>query len=183
MGTRGMYGFYQNGVTKATYNHFDSYPEWLGKKIVDFIRNTTIEEMNEIFDRIIMVDENDKPTAEQIAECITYYNDMVSTGSVDDWYSLLRNAQGDLNAYKNGLRYMIDNSDFIKYSLFCEWAYIINLNDNVLEIYKGFQKSPQYNRYYIEESDSGYYNCRLLVKFPLDNIPENWLEEVYCLTR
>lgn len=33
MGTRGMYGFYRNGVTKATYNHFDSYPEWLGKKL------------------------------------------------------------------------------------------------------------------------------------------------------
>ena len=60
----------------------------------------------------------------------------------DDWYCLLRHAQGDLNVYKNGLRYMIDNHDFIKDSLFCEYAYIINLDTKRLEFYVGFQKTP-----------------------------------------
>ena len=39
MGTRGLYGFRKNGVDKVTYNHYDSYPEYLGRNILEFIRN------------------------------------------------------------------------------------------------------------------------------------------------
>ena len=35
MGTRGLYGFRKNGIDKLTYNHLDSYPDWLGKKVVE----------------------------------------------------------------------------------------------------------------------------------------------------
>mgnify|MGYP000980881510 CR=1 FL=1 len=51
MGTRGTYGFYKNGVNKLAYMQFDSYPQYLGKHIVEFIRGTSIEEMNQIFDK------------------------------------------------------------------------------------------------------------------------------------
>ena len=38
MGTRGLYGFRKNGVDKVTYNHWDSYPDGLGKQILRFIK-------------------------------------------------------------------------------------------------------------------------------------------------
>ena len=37
------------------YNHSDSYPEWLGRRVLEFVQSTTDQEMNEIFDRIIVV--------------------------------------------------------------------------------------------------------------------------------
>ena len=168
MGTRGCYGFRKNGIDKLTYNHFDSYPDYLGRKIVEFCKETSIKKMNEIFNKIILVDENTKPTKEQITECLNYYNGNVSNQTVDDWYCLLREAQGDIDVYKNGLRYMIDDHDFIKNSLFCEYAYIINLDTNSLEFWVGFQKEPDVTNRYGTEKEDGYYPCKMVAYYPIE---------------
>lgn len=171
MGTRGCYGFRKNGVDKLTYNHWDSYPDYLGQIMVEFCKETSIKEMNDIFDRIILVEESSRPTKAQIVECIEYYNGSVSEQKVEDWYCLLRDAQGNPNVYKNGLRYMIDSSGFIQDSLFCEYAYIINLDTNCLEFWVGFQKEPcENNRYGTETHDNmdKYYPCKMVSYYPLD---------------
>ena len=173
MGTRGCYGFRKNGMDKLTYNHFDSYPDELGRTMVEFCKATSIPELNEIFDKLILVDESAKPTAEQIKECKQYYDGNVSRKTVEDWYCLLRNAQGDLDAYKNGLKYMIDNCGFIKDSLWCEYAYIINLDTEELEFWVGDQDKPDiYNRYGVER-DGNYYPCKMVASYPLATISLN----------
>ena len=74
---------------------------------------------------------------------------------------------------------MIDSRSFMKDSLFCEWAYVINLTTNKLEIYRGFQKKPQKNRYYTRKQIcKGYYNVKLVIEFPLDAIPDDWVEQL-----
>jgi len=168
MGTRGLYGFRKNGIDKTTYNHYDSYPDYLGAMIVKFCKETSIEEMNEIFDRIVLVDEDSKPTKQQIAECMDYYDSDVSKQTPEDWYCLLREAQGAPDAYKNGLKYMIDNHDFIKNSLFCEYAYIIDLDTNILEFYVGFQTVPTILNRYGTEKDGNYYPCKMVSFYPID---------------
>lgn len=178
MGTRGTYGFRKDGIDKLTYNHWDSYPDGLGRTVVEFCKNHDVEELKNIFDKIIMVDKNTPPTEKQIDECIengfTDFN--VSSGSKTDWYCLLRNCQGDLEclAKAKNHAYMEDNSNFIKDSLWCEYGYIINLDDEVLEFYKGFQNIPQEgNRYGTEpckEYSEFYYPCKLSLTFPLDEI-------------
>jgi hypothetical protein len=90
----------------------------------------------------------------------------------------LRIFQGDLNAYKEGLSYMIDNSDFIKDSVFCEWAYIINLDTNELEVYKGFQDTPSNSRYGNKKSEGGFYPCKLVKVFKLGSLDSNWVKEL-----
>lgn len=173
MATRGCYGFRKNGVDKLTYNHYDSYPDYLGKIMVTFCNETSLDEMNEIYDRLILVNENDKPTQEQIEECKRYYNGDVSCKTPEDWYCLLRNAQGDLDAYKNGLKYMIDSCGFIKDSLWCEYAYIINLDTYELEFWVGGQDKPDiYNRYGVEK-DGDYYPCKMVASYPLATISLN----------
>lgn len=63
------------------------------------------------------------------------------------------------------------NNDFIKNSLFCEYAYIINLDDMILEFYVGFQKTPQLgNRFGVEKSNEIYYPCRLVSIFDINTI-------------
>lgn len=172
MGTRGLYGFRKNGVDKTTYNHFDSYPECLGRNILEFIRNHG-EKLNSIFDNIIMVNEDDIPTKEQIEECKEYCDTSVSKQTEEEWYCLLHETQGDLEPYINGLKYMIDSHEFILDSLFCEYAYIINLDTNKLEFWVGFQKKPdETNRYGIEMYDN-YYPCKLIKEYDLDMIMNN----------
>ena len=135
MGTRGAYGFRKDGKLKVTYNHFDSYPDWLGASIAEFIKSTSYDEIVEIYDRLVMVDEMSKPTAEQIEACKGYTNLHVGNANSEDWYCLLRESQGDLSAYKgdDALIYMIDNASFLDDTLFCEYAYIIDLDDGTLE--------------------------------------------------
>jgi hypothetical protein len=174
MGTRGVFGFHKDGVDKITYNHYDSYPTGLGEEVKKFVTKHDADKLNEIFNGLIMIDsDNDvKPTPEQIEECMKYTDLSVSNQSVDDWYCLLRDAQGNPEAYAEGLKYMEEYSTFLKDSLFCEWGYVINLTTNRLEIYRGFQKRPQDNRYKYTKSkkDNGYYNCALIREIPLSQV-------------
>lgn len=176
MGTRGLYGFHKGGQDKLTYNHWDSYPSGLGEQVVGFLLETPIEQLNTIFDEIIMVDGKTTPSPEEIEYYRQFADTGVSTGQLTEWYVLLRQTQGDLNFYKNGLKHMIDNRDFIKDSLFCEWAYIINLDTEMLEIYEGFQKKAHENRYTgAGHNRDGYWPCALAKEVPLSNL-ENWYE-------
>ena len=161
MGTRGLYGFRKNGVDKLTYNHWDSYPSCLGRSMIEFIQEYCLN-LNDIYRKIILVDEDSKPTERQIKECKSLADLSVSEKSLEDWYCLLRNAQGKPEMYGQGLRYMIDNKNFILDSLFCEYAYVINLDTKKLEIYKGFQQVPdKSNIYGCEANLEGYYPCKL----------------------
>lgn len=172
MGTRGLYGLRKNDFDKTTYNHFDSYPDCLGRKIIEFI-NKYGNKLEEMYDNIILVNEEQKATKEQVEECFQYLDLSVSEKREDEWYCLLRNTQGDLEPYLNGLKYMIDNHDFILDSLFCEYAYIINLDTNKLEFWVGFQsKSDPNNRYGTNklEENSKYYPCKLMKEIDLTEI-------------
>jgi len=142
MGTRGCFGFRIEGQDKLTYNHFDSYPDWLGRNMIEFIRSTTDEEMKQIAQDIILIDERSTPTTEQITECEKWTDLKVSRQSTQDWYCLLREAQGHPDAWKQGLHYMIDSQEFMGDSLFCEWAFVICLDEEVLEVYKGYNTNP-----------------------------------------
>jgi hypothetical protein len=171
MGTRGTWGFRKDGMDKLTYNHFDSYPSGLGAIIKDFICKYPIQELKKTCDRIILVSGEVEPTDEQIRECNNYLNLSVGKQDVKDWYCLLREAQSTPEEYVSKLRYMIANLSFIKDSLFCEWGYIINLDTEKLEIYKGFQKTPQNNRYhFVPKKKDDYANCKLVKEIPLNEV-------------
>lgn len=171
VGTRGTYGLYKNGISKLTYNHWDSYPSGLGKEMLSFARNTSIEKLNELFETLIMVDEKEYPTIiekNRLSKLGYAYED---SGRELNWYNILGGTLGDLSVYEDGLCYMIEYSKFIKDSLYCEWAYIVNLDDETFEIYEGFQKEQNNNRYSIENPvNDKYYACKLISKIPLNEL-------------
>lgn len=179
MGTRGLYGFHKNGIDKLTYNHLGSYPDSLGKKIVEFCKCAGRDGMNSLFDHIELVSEDAKPTQKQIEYCMEHDLAVYADG----WCWTLRPNQGCpenwLPFIDSGSKvYMIDNSSFIKDSLFCEYAYIVNLDTDQLEFYCGFQHKPdETNRYGCEEN-RGYYPCRMVACFPLDVIAHGTVEEI-----
>lgn len=143
MSTRGYLGLKKNGELKGMYNHFDSYPSGLGVSIIETLNEINSEErikvLNDTYDFIQLVDEDSKPTKEQIKICKDsgVANFVVSTKSEDDWYCLLRETQGNLMVYIDKvIPYMLNGNDFINDTLFCEWYYIINLDTNKLEVHE-----------------------------------------------
>ena len=172
MGTRGCYGFVVNGEEKLAYNHFDSYPSCLGDNMITFLRETPLDEVREIAERIVLVEEQSEPTDDQITTCNTLgFTDLkVSTQSATDWYCLLRQIQGELNPYKDEqFVWMIDSHEFLTCSLFCEWAYIINLDTGKLEVYRGFNKNPDAMGRYAKFKGDGkeFYGVALMTEIPL----------------
>jgi len=185
MGTRGAQGFRIGDKDKVTYNHCDSYPAWLGKNIINFVRSTPDEELNEIANKIVLVDGQKKPTKKQIKECQAagLVNTAVASQSLTDWYCLTREAQGDLSVYKGDFKYMIDSSSFLIDSLFCEWAYIIDIDNMLLEFYRGYQETPNGNGRYAKMKlpDCDYFGVSMFRSVPLNEIRDIVDVDKYCL--
>lgn len=133
-----------DGQLKGTYNHWDSYPSGLGITISSWIedRNFDLEKARNESRRLEAVNENEKPTSEQIDKLMQYANLNVSDRSLEDWYALLRETQGDPQATLDSGFY-IDGINFATDSLFCEWGYVIDLDEEALEIYKGFNNEGE----------------------------------------
>ena len=183
MSTRGAWGFRIGGIDKITYNHSDSYPEWLGNKIVEFIKTTKVEKQREIAEGIQMVDESKKATLAERRLIGDKFPDVVnldeSSREKTDWHCLIREAQGNFDLYKKGFPFMIENRNFLKDSAFCEWAYIINMDTGKLEFYKGFNEDAgapgRYSSFKVDENENTY-GVRLVAEYPLDSFKGSKVE-------
>lgn len=183
MSTRGAIGFVLDGTEKITYNHSDSYPSWLGVRMLAFAKTLKPGSESQALTEsqvanLKIVDEMSKPTDEEKSKLKASTNLNVGTQSDDDWYCVLRDNQGDLDATLDS-GYMIDGADFCLDSLSCEWAYIVNLDTGFLEIYEGFQTEPHEkgrfaDRFKAEErrGDNQYYPIKLVEAWSLGELPD-----------
>jgi len=99
MGTAGVLGFIILGQRYATYNHWDSYPEGLGKDIVEFILSLTPEDyttMAQLVTELTWVDSESTPSPElqERYQKLGFTDLSVSSRSPKEWYCLLRKTQG-----------------------------------------------------------------------------------------
>ena len=180
MGTRGAIGFRLDGKDKVTYNHFDSYPSGLGADILSELSGIkNWDNVKDAVRAITFVNEEVPPTQTQIEQCREFTDLGVGDQSETDWYCLLRNAQGSLAPYIDGrLPFMADNQGFLLDSVFCEYAYIVNLDDMVLEFYKGFNKDNKAAGRYASKHRTrkgeapDYYGVVLMDTMPLTDLPK-----------
>lgn len=180
MGTRSATGVRIDGADKLAYNQFDGYLSGVGQNILEELRadiaNLGFREAIESWikmarDAKLIQEGGPPPTAEEI-EALKHYADTgVSTGELSDWYVLLRDLHGAIIArLKAG--YILENNAFINDSLFCEWGYVVNLDELTLEIYRGFQQERHdKGRYASNEPEGGYYPCALIATIPLGALP------------
>jgi len=177
MGTQGAFGFRIDGVDKLSYNHFDSYPDGLGREVVEQVKavlaTTKLNEMIENVRGLRLVNPSDDPTDEDREKYGVLSDSGVSTGA--DWYSLLRNAQGRVDLLLDGtLDVMTNGNSFVVDSLFCEYAYILDLDTAAdrfcLEFYTGFNKDPEAPGRYAQLRDGDYCGVALAAEIPLDRL-------------
>ena len=192
MSTRGAYGFIIDGVEKITYNHCDSYPECLGDNFIEWLKTKTIEELKDIAKKIELVNERVATTKEMVdyvQEFEACNNVVISATSVsnqtlEDVYCLLRETQGNFSLLDKGFKYMIDRKDFLYSSLFCEYAYIANLDTGIFEYYEGFSEESGKGRYNTPESlYDGYYGVALEAEIPLNKLPVKLSDYIESLNK
>jgi hypothetical protein len=183
MSTRGLMGFRIDGIDRASYNHSDSYPEGLGVGIIqgynEAVKRWGLDEVKNRVRNLEVLNQDVKPTPEQIEKLKSFSNTNVSEMDLKDPYCLLHECQGDiLKTLESGA--ILNGLGFIRESLFCEWAYFLNLDTMRLEIYRGFQRAPHEKGRFAQErgSNSEFYPCALIAEFALDDIPENWTDIV-----
>lgn len=185
MGTRGAWGWRLYGEDKLFYCHYDSYPAGLGEKIVAHCRTAPWAEDFDTYRQKIsslIMGDTDVPRNEEILQrAITLgaYNPNVS-GEHDFWYQVTRNTQGDPDATL-ALGAGPSAQNFLSDSLFCEYAYIINLDDMVLECHRGFNTVPNApgryakNEGYVPHTGlQPYYGVMLVGVYRLGSIPTDW---------
>jgi hypothetical protein len=184
MGTRGAVGVKVDGKYKVTYNHWDSYPDGLGKEVVEFCQKVHDENgwetLKKNMKQVSLVSDRKKAAVKWQQAYSEYCDTSVSKGTPSDWYCLLRNLQGVaiLEAiYSGKVSHMINSFSFLKDSLFCEYAYIINLDSGYLEFYQGFNTkkdfySPLPVPQALRKKGDKYYPVRFVGKIPLESIKE-----------
>jgi hypothetical protein len=124
----------------------------------------------------IVTEETPRPDEKTQRRLRKYGNSGV--GNPDEyWYRALRETQGDIKAILKS-RYLLDSASTILDSLYCEWGYIVNLDDETLEIYRGYQKKPHTKGRFAKLPPSeGYYPCALIQVFDWTEI-QNDVEAV-----
>lgn len=181
MRTQGLWGFRKNGEDLLTYNDKNACPERLGGEICSFVREMSDEEMEKLVSILKPVSRNDTANPADIYLCKQL---KTAVGKETTYYWLLQETQENFAFYeglvKNPPSFMkgkkmpfIKDNTFILNSLYCEYAYILNLDKKCLEFWVGFQEKPDpKNRYGTEESH-GWFPCKQFEDFSFERIRSN----------
>lgn len=178
-------GFRKDGKTYAQYVQYDSYPGGWPRDFAAWLFKP------ENFDRLCSAEIRFVPwdAGEPMDEDREQYGGLrdprVNRG--EGWYSLLRHQQGDIESVVNNKVMFLAAPSWLGDSLFCEYAYIANLDEGALEVYEGFQKAPhEKGRYHdYERGSEGYYPVALVETFKLNEAmtPDEWVDAVNMAMR
>lgn len=160
MGTRGIiYIQHEEELRVALYNHMDSYPSELGKSLKTFLRNKEVDldhlrnQLSKV--QLVAVDTPDREhvSGHELLE-VLYNWDKAEPLKLEDW------------------------SGFEIESWSCEWCYVVNLDTEEIEVYKGKNKDKPLkagDRFYHNgrNSFSGFYPCYYLFSYSFDH---NWVD-------
>jgi len=173
----------------AQYGQWDGYPEGNGVTILNFVRKKkNLEKLRTNLKRTRFSNRKDEKELKEWMKSMGCENGWMNMDQANAYQKRLPYLTRDLGAgileavanadtLSTDGKIVLNNSiDFAGDSLFCEWAYVIDLDKNQLEVYSGFNKSPlnENERFAnIKPSDnkSGYLGIRFLQKFDLDKLP------------
>lgn len=184
MGTRGFITFVADGQEKTAYNHWDSYPEGLGSKVLSFLVSQQGLDNVAVQARALrVVSPDSKPTAEDIERFSKFsWTKAEHGGDADlrkgqEWYDLLHETQGNVALILEA-GVIEDASGFPCDSLFAEWGYVIDFDAGAFEVYRGFQKARHKDGRFAgrEVTDHSasvgtYYPVRRVASWRLSDLP------------
>ena len=149
----------------AQYGQWDGYPTGQGKEIVEFLRT---EYEPETFRK-------HAAAARTLTQEEVKVVDDTPNWSVN-YPHLSRDCGSDILKYVQNTSEpkVILQTEFAADSLFCEWAYVINLDTNELEVYQGFNHEPvgPDNIFYEFRNleKGGYTTVKLKAKWNIEHV-------------
>lgn len=170
MGTRHLIAVQLDGQYRiAQYGQWDGYPSGQGETVLRFLdqMDRPAFEAKLRASRLLSKDEltalSEKFQREQ-------------TNWQRDYPHLSRDAGADILFMVQGAPDGIelkDSIDFAGDSRMCEYAYVIDLDHNVLDVFKGFNKEPLKEGERFKDSPRGndYYPVRLSKTYSLSELP------------
>ena len=166
MGTRNLTMVVLDKKTKvAQYGQWDGYPAGQGKTILEFLRSADMDKFRKAIEETRFATEGE----------ITKLNENIEkTGKFPEEFS--RDAGGKIldMILSKGVRLLVNNEGFAKDSLFCEWAYVVDLDENTLEVYQGFNKQPlkEGERFFpVDTPNAEYHPVRFVGSVSLTDLP------------
>lgn len=169
MGTRHLIAIAQNGQYKvAQYGQWDGYPSGQGTTILEWLKSHSLNVLCKRVKKLSFA------TSEEL--------DKIDRNNFPPEFSRDTSA-GIFDLIYTGKATKLHNQiEFVGDSLFCEFTYVIDLDKNTLEVYKGFNKekltaTDRFMAYDIPSSD--YRPVKLLKKYYLKQLPseKRFLEE------
>lgn len=192
MGTRNLTAVMIDGEYKiAQYGQWDGYPSGQGATALAFLQRANLEKFAEKVRATKWVTEEQLRDA---YEAVGVARD-AQTMSMDHAAEFKKqNPQFDRDMGAEILRFVADakpgvmlkNSiSFAADSLFCEYAYVIDLDKQTFEAYRGFNKEPlaEDERFYgakADDADEKYTPIRCVRKWALNDLPskETFLKDL-----
>ena len=170
MGTRNLTCVVLNDEYRvAQYGQWDGYPSGQGVNILEFLKTDFNKD-----EFIKNLEEWEVLTEEEIKE--KYEGESIASLSRDVGSNILYAIQND--TLKDKVLFL--STEFAQDSLFCEWAYVLNLDTDELEVFQGFNTTPlsKSDRFYnsdfkAQETSDGseYHPVKLLHVFDIQNLP------------
>ena len=185
MGTRNLTCVVQGGEFKlAQYGQWDGDPGSAGAIVLDFLKSLGGEDYEDFNERVSALKWITKEEHKKLwVDCGADPDDTgmgVPIGVSNEFRARHPELHRDTGAEvlwaildsSPGMKVQ-DESEFAKDSLFCEWAYVIDLDRNMFEVYKGFQKQPVSKGRFASSapSDSWYYPVALVAEYELGDLP------------
>lgn len=178
MGTRSLTVVrFKNEYKVAQYCQWDGYPSGVGINILRLLKKIKIEEFKKSVDEVSFLT---KEEFDFLIKEIDEHKKWNSHYSIRDNYPELSNEIGpDIlkNILFKNTKKLVNGLNFAANSLFCEWAYVIDLDKDTFEVFKGFNEFPldkSERFYFLERTQSidGYYPVKLLATYSLDDLPD-----------
>jgi len=195
MGTRHLVAVVLDGEFKvAQYGQWDGYLDGQGRDVVEFIQDKL--DLRKFKKAVRACHFVDQAFVDNLWEKTvgTKAGNLVPVNEADLFSNRYPEFSRDTGAdilnmiqKSNGLN-LVNSVDFAADSLFCEWAYVLDLDTKTLEIYKGFNTSPlpKSERFAFlkgSEKVSGwtgetYYPVKLFKKLPFAKVCRSELNKI-----
>ena len=166
----------KNNFLKVTYSHRNSEMEGLGEKVVQWIRSAGAEAISEYYDKVQVIREEDPMTPEQVQSYKKYVPEKLWNENMT-WPQALAWTKNAAAPLQDNYPWLIDYSGFSGVWI-NRWRYIIDLDNNVFIVVIGgmemiCQPEDKYSKDFMWPDKLVHTE---IGRFPLNDIPENWIE-------
>lgn len=198
MGTRNLTMVrYKNQYKVAQYGQWDGYPEGQGVKVLNFLKTANLNKFKKQLNKTTF--NLPKAYEKKVDKIFNKVNNLCRENREYDTNKILHNltpteqfiyrcSTRDTCAGILGVIYTAPDNikeirlsnelEFAGDSLFCEWAYLVDLDRNVLEVYRGFNTKPltvedRFFNLKLTPHPSGttYYPIKLLKTYKFNRLP------------